>query len=72
MTRDTALNLDANRIRGRRVWRKPTSADREQLIRIYESLSVDGQRMAIFMMRAIGREEGLIVSDAPLVKVEKA
>jgi len=54
--------LDDAQLKGRRLGRKPTPADRQEMLRLYDLMSDDGRKMIVYMARLVAREEGLLPS----------
>lgn len=51
--------------------RKPTPADREELVRIWDALSDDGRKMLLFVAVALAKDAGLPEGEGPLIRTGK-
>lgn len=49
--------LEDGQLKGRRLGRKPTAADREEMLRLYDLMSDDGRKVMVWMAKVIARQE---------------
>ncbi|MDT8333022.1 hypothetical protein RQ831_18370 [Roseomonas gilardii] len=47
--------------------RKPGPAEREELLRVWDALDPERRKLAIFFMRMLAKDAGLVPLDEPLM-----
>ena len=71
MTRLPLARLESGQVKQRVPGRKPTAADRAELLRIWDALSDDGRKLLIVTARGLAKGEGLPEGDGPLIRTGK-
>jgi hypothetical protein len=51
--------------------RKPGSAQREEVLRIWDGIDDDGRKLILFFVRGLAREQGLVPAATPLVMTNR-
>jgi hypothetical protein len=67
-----AMTDDTTALKSKRVpGRKPGSAQRDELLRIWGHVDDDGRKLMLFFARTLARDQGLVPSDAPLLMTDR-